>query len=49
YHSGYVYFAFQQSGDLWQQFARSGVLALHLAGEFPGLEMEFWAVRNKNR
>ena len=49
YHSGYVYFALEQSGDLWQQFAKSGVLALHLAGEFPGLEIEFWAVRNKNR
>ena len=49
YHSGYVYFALEQSGDLWQQFAKSGVMALHLAGEFPGLEMEFWAVRNKNR
>lgn len=49
YHSGYVYFALEQSGDLWQQFAKSGVLALHLAGEFPGLKMEFWAVRNKNR
>lgn len=49
YHSGYVYFALEQTGDLWQQFAKTGVLALHLAGEFPGLEMEFWAVRNKNR
>lgn len=45
YHSGYVYFALEQSGELWQQFARSGNLALHLAGEFTGLEMEFWAVR----
>lgn len=49
YHSGYVYFSLEQSGDLWQQFAKSGALALHLAGEFPGLGMEFWAVRNKNR
>lgn len=49
YHSGYTYFALEQSGDLWQQFAKSGALALHLAGEFPGLAMEFWAVRNKNR
>lgn len=49
YHSGYVYFALEQSGDLWLQFAKSGALALHLAGEFPELAMECWAVRNKNR
>lgn len=49
YHSGYVYFALEQSGELWQQFVKTGALALHLAGEFPGLAMEFWAVRNKSR
>jgi hypothetical protein len=25
---------------------KSGAFALHLAGEFPGLDMEFWAVRS---
>jgi type VI secretion system protein ImpJ len=25
---------------------KSGAFALHLAGEFPGLDMAFWAVRD---
>jgi type VI secretion system protein ImpJ len=30
---------------LWKQLERSGGLAMHIAGEFPGLEIEFWAIR----
>lgn len=45
YHAGHVYFEVDKGGDLWRQLQRSGALALHLAGEFPGLEMEFWAIR----
>ena len=29
----------------WGQLKSSGGIALHLAGEFPGLTMEFWAIR----
>lgn len=49
YHPGYVYFALEQRGDLWQQFLNKGALAMHLAGEFPGLELEFWAVRQQHK
>ncbi|OMG73099.1 type VI secretion system baseplate subunit TssK [Burkholderia ubonensis] len=45
YHAGHTYFEIDKGGDLWKQLARSGGLALHLAGEFPGLSMEFWAIR----
>lgn len=45
YHAGHVYFEVDKGGDLWRQFERSGALALHLAGEFPGLTLEFWAIR----
>lgn len=45
YHAGYAYFELDKSGDLWRQLDRSGGLALHLAGEFPGLSMAFWAIR----
>ena len=31
--------------ELWQQLNQSGGLAMHISGEFPGLELEFWAVR----
>ncbi|WP_454688484.1 type VI secretion system baseplate subunit TssK [Achromobacter aloeverae] len=46
YHAGHVYFELDKSGDFWKQLQRSGALALHLAGEFPGLTMEFWALRD---
>jgi len=35
----------ERGGDLWKQTERSGMLAMHIAGEFPGLELEFWVVR----
>ena len=34
-----------RQGELWKQLERSGNLALHVAGDFPGLELELWALR----
>jgi type VI secretion system protein ImpJ len=46
YHAGYTYFELETRGDpMWKQLESSGGLALHIAGDFPGLELEFWAVR----
>lgn len=45
YHAGFNYFELERGGELWKVLERSGGLALHVAGEFPGLEMEFWAIR----
>jgi type VI secretion system protein ImpJ len=30
---------------MWKQLETSGGLAMHIAGDFPGLELEFWAIR----
>jgi type VI secretion system protein ImpJ len=30
---------------MWKQLETSGGLAMHIAGEFPGLELELWAIR----
>ncbi|MBD2792649.1 type VI secretion system baseplate subunit TssK [Xenorhabdus sp. 42] len=49
WHSGYVYFELEKEGELWKQMEKSGGFALHLAGEFPGLKIEFWAVRNQEK
>ncbi len=46
YHAGFVYFELDQSNDLWAQLETSGGLAMHVAGEFPGLALEFWAIRS---
>jgi type VI secretion system protein ImpJ len=46
YHAGSVYFELDQSNELWVQLKNSGGIAMHLAGEFPGLALEFWAIRS---
>ncbi|AOJ06074.1 type VI secretion system baseplate subunit TssK [Burkholderia mayonis] len=45
YHAGHTYFEIDKGGEMWKQLERSGGLAFHFAGEFPGLSMEFWAIR----
>ena len=45
FHSGSHYFELDRQGELWRQIERSGSLALHVGGDFPGLELELWAVR----
>lgn len=45
YHAGFNYFEMERGGELWKQLERTGGLAMHIAGDFPGLEIEFWAIR----
>ena len=46
YHAGFTYFELETRGnELWKQLENSGGLAMHIAGEFPGLALEFWAIR----
>jgi type VI secretion system protein ImpJ len=45
FHAGFAYFELDQSNELWEQLKSSGGVALHVGGEFPGLAMEFWAIR----
>lgn len=45
FHAGFHYFELDRGNDLWKQIERSGSLALHVAGDFPGLELELWAIR----
>ncbi len=45
FHGGFSYFELEQGGEMWKQLERSGGLALHIAGDFPGLELELWAIR----
>lgn len=45
YHAGFNYFELERGGELWGQLERSGGLAMHIAGEFPGLELEFWGIK----
>jgi type VI secretion system protein ImpJ len=45
FHAGYAYFELDQTHELWQQLKDSGGVAIYVPGEFPGLSMEFWAIR----
>lgn len=47
YNSGYIYFELSRSGPFWEQIARQGGLAMHIAGHFPELKLELWGVRQK--
>ncbi len=45
FHAGFNYFELERGGELWDQLQRSGGMAMHIAGEFPGLELEFWGIK----
>ena len=45
FHAGFFYFELDRGGDLWKQLEKSGNVAMHIAGDFPGLELELWAIR----
>jgi type VI secretion system protein ImpJ len=45
FHVGFHYFELDRGGELWKQLEKSGSLALHVAGDFPALELELWAIR----
>ncbi len=45
YHSGFVYFELDRTSEFWKQLKESGGFAMHMGGDFPGLEMEFWAIK----
>jgi type VI secretion system protein ImpJ len=45
FNAGYVYYELARSGPLWDEIARHGGIALHVAGEFPSLKVELWGVR----
>lgn len=46
YHAGFNYFELDTTHELWRALAQSGSLAMHIAGDFPGIEIEFWAIRS---
>jgi type VI secretion system protein ImpJ len=46
YHSGFTYFQLDRNSEFWRTLLQSGGFAIHVGGDFPGLEMEFWAIRD---
>jgi type VI secretion system protein ImpJ len=46
YHAGNNYFELDTASEFWVGLERSGGLAMHIAGDWPGLKLEFWAIRS---
>ncbi|WP_109465057.1 type VI secretion system baseplate subunit TssK [Albibacillus kandeliae] len=46
YHSGVVYFELDAASPYWSKMTTSGGIAVHVSGQYPGLKMELWAIRN---
>jgi len=45
---GYVYFGMEQAGDFWQGIQASGSIAFYFPADLPGLNMEMYALRERN-
>lgn len=45
FRSGSVYFELDRSSEFWKQLHNSGGFAIHVSGEFPSIDMEFWAIK----
>ncbi len=45
FRPGTTYFELEKDNQLWKQLNTTGGIAVHLAGEFPSIEIELWAVK----
>ncbi|PVZ68779.1 type VI secretion system baseplate subunit TssK [Pelagibaculum spongiae] len=45
YHAGYIYFQLDQQSTSWQMLDGSSGFAFHVAGDFPELDLQLWAIR----
>uniref|UniRef100_UPI003557A31A type VI secretion system baseplate subunit TssK n=2 Tax=Pseudomonadota TaxID=1224 RepID=UPI003557A31A len=46
FHANKTYFVLEPDREALELLGRSGGFAFHVAGEFAGLELTFWAIRN---
>ncbi|MDA0148882.1 type VI secretion system baseplate subunit TssK [Vibrio sp. LaRot3] len=46
YHAGFSYYKLDKNSPAWEQLSGASGLAFHIAGEFEGLDMQFWAIRS---
>ncbi|WP_310620614.1 type VI secretion system baseplate subunit TssK [Flexibacterium corallicola] len=47
YHAGYTYFQLDSNSAGWKYVRDASGFAFHIAGDFPDLDMQFWAIRNE--
>lgn len=47
FHAGFSYFELDRHHPAWQSLSSSTGFGFHIAGEFPELELQFWAIRSE--
>jgi len=47
FNTGFVYYELGSNNPMWEHILKFGGLAMHVAGDFPGLRIELWGVREK--
>ncbi|MFJ2983599.1 MULTISPECIES: type VI secretion system baseplate subunit TssK [unclassified Pseudomonas] len=47
FHAGFSYFELDRRDPAWQAMKDSNGFGLHVAGDFTGLELQFWAIRSE--
>lgn len=45
YHAGFTYFELDKHHEDWKKMRSSGGFGFHISGNFPGLLLEFWAIK----
>jgi type VI secretion system protein ImpJ len=47
YHAGFTYFQLNSNSQFWKYLEDSSGFAFHISGDFPGLSLEFWAIKKE--
>jgi type VI secretion system protein ImpJ len=45
----HVYFYLDRKSGLWPEFSSAGSIGMHFSGDWPGLELELWAIMEDRR
>lgn len=47
FHAGFSYFELDRRDPAWACMSKANGFGIHIAGDFPGLELQFWAIRSE--
>ncbi|MGH8386683.1 MAG: type VI secretion system baseplate subunit TssK [Pseudomonas sp.] len=47
FHAGFTYFELDRHHPAWQSLSSGSGFAFHIAGQFPKLALQFWAIRSE--
>lgn len=47
FHAGFSYFELDRHHPAWQSLSGAAGFGFHIAGDFPELELQFWAIRSQ--